>query len=597
MPFTKEKLFQAHYPLYIPLLLSLSLLSSNRFVSPFEFSWYGHNIAAGIMVIAAGIAGMWLKKVRIGYMAPVVAFAAYTAWTVWDRSSAVPVPFYHGWMLLPVGLLLLGAYTVLISGQMLQLLQVGRIVTLLAAGEAMVCLLQYAKVVAPPGDLYPVSGTLVNPNLTAIFLAMTLPLLLFTGMSDRTRFRFFVPVASGITGIALLLLQSRTAIIGAGIAVLYFFAGKYQWRSRLQVLLQDKRRLVWIILAVLVVLPMALYGIYHYKKASSDSRLFIWKVSMEMVAEKPVSGYGYFSFEKSYNLAQSAYFESGRGSSEDRYNASHIRIGYNDFIQNLVEGGIVGFLLYLLFIGSLLWLGLRHLPSPESAAAYSGVLVFSVMSLFNTAELTVPVFSMLILYTAFLCVGAGGREYYLGKWIPAGLLILPAVGVVFYQLKGATASLQVKKAVEYSQEGKNEEALDLLKPLSITLKYSENYWTINALIFQKMKKYESAGEQFGKALQLTSAPEIYIKQSECLMEAGKYDEALQSCSTALNMVPSKLLPRYTLMKIYEHKADTLQALIIAEDIMNQTPKGASKKADFYKKEAQNLIESYKQQNQ
>jgi tetratricopeptide (TPR) repeat protein len=110
---------------------------------------------------------------------------------------------------------------------------------------------------------------------------------------------------------------------------------------------------------------------------------------------------------------------------------------------------------------------------------------------------------------------------------------------------------------------------------------------------QKMKKYDLALDKYRKALNLTSSPEVYIRQGECLMETGQYNEAIQSCSTALNIAPSRLLPRYTLMKIHERQMDTVQVLRMAHELINQTPKGNSKNADFFKKEALKLIKSYK----
>jgi O-antigen ligase len=531
-------------------------------------------------------------KIKMGYPAPLVALVIYTAWTVWDRSSAVPVPFHYAWLLLPVGVLLLGGYIVLLSDGRLSVLSTGRMVVLLAASEGIVCLLQYLKWIDPPGDLYQVCGTLANPNLTAMFIAMTIPLLFFIHQNDRSRFRFFIPVAFVFSGIALLLLQSRAAGIGAGIAGVHFFARKYHSERYIKVVFTSKWRLTGAIILLFAFLSVMIYGVYHFKKASSDSRLLIWKIGIEMLAEKPVSGYGYYSFEQRYNLAQAAYFESGRGTEAERYNAAHVRIGYNDFFQNMMEGGITGFLLYLIFIGSLLYAGRSRLTSHEQRAAYSGILVFSSMSLFNTAELTVPVFSMLMLYTSVLCVGDNNRTYYTGKWM-AILLVLVALLMIFYQLKAATASLHLKKAQEYAWAGQNEKALDALQPYSKTLQYAENYWIVSGMASQKMKKYDLALDKYRKALNLTSSPEVYIRQGECLMETGQYNEAIQSCSTALNIAPSRLLPRYTLMKIHERQMDTVQVLRMAHELINQTPKGNSKNADFFKKEALKLIKSYK----
>jgi hypothetical protein len=45
---------------------------------------------------------------------------------------------------------------------------------------------------------------------------------------------------------------------------------------------------------------------------SADARVVVWKISAEMIIQRPLLGYGYGSFERNYSLFQSNYFKSGK---------------------------------------------------------------------------------------------------------------------------------------------------------------------------------------------------------------------------------------------------------------------------------------------
>jgi O-antigen ligase len=54
--------------------------------------------------------------------------------------------------------------------------------------------------------------------------------------------------------------------------------------------------------------------LFYQKKDSTNGRLLIWKVSSEMIKDKPVLGHGINTFQAKYMDYQSQYFENNRDS-------------------------------------------------------------------------------------------------------------------------------------------------------------------------------------------------------------------------------------------------------------------------------------------
>lgn len=85
-------------------------------------------------------------------------------------------------------------------------------------------------------------------------------------------------------------------------------------------------------------------GTGYNESIIGDSRIPRWKAALEVIKEKPIWGYGTYMEKK--ELAEQ-YQKDGLWSSlKNRYDAHNMYLSYT------IEYGIIGFLLYLLFLGS-----------------------------------------------------------------------------------------------------------------------------------------------------------------------------------------------------------------------------------------------------
>ena len=97
-----------------------------------------------------------------------------------------------------------------------------------------------------------------------------------------------------------------------------------------------------------------LVGLYSIRKDSANGRLLIWKVSLEMIKDKPVFGLGINGFQANYMEYQARYFRTHPDSPFSNL-ADNNQFAFNEVLKLLVERGLVGFLLlgalgYVLFI-------------------------------------------------------------------------------------------------------------------------------------------------------------------------------------------------------------------------------------------------------
>ena len=276
-------------------------------------------------------------------------------------------------------------------------------------------------------------GLFFNSNHLAMFLCLALPP--STGLAFRKE-------PSGIRGLrfaivllmtaAIVLSGCRTAylalVVVAGAAGFASFRNRQGKADRF-----PKRALAGRLVAfgVFAVAAAALLGL-SFKQLSAAGRLLIWKASIPMILERPVTGVGAGNFPVFYNLYQGRYFDRGHGSLTERLSASSPPYAFNDYLETAVETGALGLILNGVFWSLCLMSAAAvfrrfsrdrvsgQAPDGVSLGAAGSVLAFLIMSFFYYPGRIVPVyflFAGLLAWTAGegerpITLGTGGRRFY-----------------------------------------------------------------------------------------------------------------------------------------------------------------------------------------
>lgn len=390
--------------------------------------------------------------------------------------------------------------------------------------------------------------------------------------------------------LSICLLRCRTAYIGCFIAILVY-----------AVMLLDRHIFCildcvkkWLLAISLMALVMVIAGVklYNMKKDSADGRILIWKLSGQLIAERPL-GYGYGLFEKNYNLKQADYFRAGNFSDSERRNASFIFMPYNDFLEHGVEGGIVGMLFLLFFYGIMIGKALRQKQIIETAVFIS----FGVMSMTNFVYGAILPWLFVMCMASFVMVDDDKKN----KVLPLGKMILqggPMLGLVLFSTYQTSrlmiAQIKLKSFCVLNDKyevASNEASLAMLENEIST---SECFWRQQANYNIKRQNYLDAIDNIHEARKYSSSPELFMQEAICLSSIGCRKSSVNYIDTLSMMIPRKLSYKYTLMRYCLSVGMYEKATNYARDIIVIGAKKEASKARMIINEAKKCLKRYEE---
>jgi O-antigen ligase len=483
-------------------------------------------------------------------------------------------------------------------------------IAIIATIESVYCITQYFGWFSSQSKLFAVTGSWNNPNVTAIFLALTVPvfLYLFQGKYKKIVFSAFLSLL-----IALLLLKCRAAFIGTALSFIVYYGLEYQLTNWIRNKKNRTSAKALFILGLLIIIPLS-SQLYNAKKASADGRKFIWKVATNMAIEKPISGYGYGYFEKEYNLYQANYIRKGKATQEELANAGPVIMPHNELLLNAVEGGSIGLALIVLFFCSL-FIAVKqkkkladkeyNIKTDTSSKnsifnlSYAGIVAFVGMSMVNSTIQIAPIMCLLVIYAAIVCSLLEPIQipihltYFVNNKIISVLFKMMIIVISFYLLYllfGLTsADRQNKKAVILKKEGHYEQALQIMPDLEPILQNHSDYWKNYGSIYFEMHNYKATLSCLNRAQKLSSLPELYIGKGMSYEQLKQYSLAVQNYEQLVLLNPSKFSYRFMLMNGYLKIKDTARAIIVASEMIKLKPKIPSEKVQLYKQVAKALL--------
>jgi len=437
--------------------------------------------------------------------------------------------------------------------------------------EALICILQASGAVKSANGFFAVTGTFENPNITAMFLMACLPFGLFVKLNKS---RLLIVAGVLLLSVAIVLLKCRTAYIAAFAVFGVFFWQKEKVRN----VIKNQKIIAS---GVLFIILLSGVFLYRFKQTSADGRMFIWKMSIEMIFDKPLSGYGYGLFERNYNLAQARYFQSGKGSEIEKQNADHVNMAYNEYIEQTVEGGIIGLFFYCGFLLWALFIAVKN----RDFEAFALIAAVIIASFVNFVIQCMPLCLLLFCYCASL-------EYKTIKFnkIPAILIFVLSAVFIINQSKLLYAQLQLKTVITLVKSGKTAQASYILQRYERKAETSEAFMLHFGRVLMKNMRYDEALTVLEKAGRYSSNIEIYYTLSNLYVIKQDYVNAEKSLQTIAFMIPTNLKSRYRLMQFYQYFGKIEKAECLANEILEIFPKTVSFESAFYKNEAKKFIE-------
>ena len=386
---------------------------------------------------------------------------------------------------------------------------------------------QHVGLLESGSPYFSVTGCNENPTVTALYLVGCLPMMATRLNTSRTKMAYSIFLAIAVYGI--ILLRCRAAYIGmcTEIVILFAIYLKSKWRK-----LSIHPLLLCTLGVVLLSLTIvAGVGLYNMKRNSADGRRLIWKLSSEMIVEKPI-GYGYGLFEKHYNLKQAKYFANGDYTAIEAHNANFVYMPYNDYLEQGVEGGVIGMFMLLAFYAIMIGKTL-HTGRKEYAAVFCS---FAVMSLFNFVYTAILPWLLLMCYASFVI--SEEKAHTAWKRMPRYalfILLIPVCCVSLKVLKMTEAQLRLKKLCQQSTCISDKDYAKIEESIGT----SEAYWTKRAINNINAGHHRDALSNIHKARTYTSSPMLFTAEHYCLKRIGKIEESTKYLDTLLFMAPQK----------------------------------------------------------
>jgi O-antigen ligase len=143
-------------------------------------------------------------------------------------------------------------------------------ITILAGMECIYCILQFLDITNTDESSIKVTGSWLNPNITAMFLALVLPYVLLSVLNKLTKYRKLFLILLTLIFVSLILLKCRTAFLGSLLAT----ALMMEWHYKIcqNFISKSSKKLIFAASFLFILLIIFIvYFTYYIKKDSADA--------------------------------------------------------------------------------------------------------------------------------------------------------------------------------------------------------------------------------------------------------------------------------------------------------------------------------------
>jgi O-antigen polymerase len=577
------KLFRTLVLLFI---IAATLLNSNAFGSPSLIAWFGYVLVACFFGILS-FPFLITSKYRATYRPPLftITFCIFSFYVFVEGLKIDKFTFSHYYIITSaifiVAINIFSNFTNFEFNSKYNLpslsVTIHAGIFFLATLESFIVLLQFINLFPVPTNLFSCTGTWINPNVTAMFLALSIwSFTLLKPLTLNFVYRYAYYTCFFILITAIILLQCRTAYLMTGVLILTTY------RNNLIVFVKQNLKFnsrgILLVLTFLLVIQIV-FSIFERKSASTFSRLQIWKGSAELIYQQPINGFGFGRFERVYNF----YAASKMNPIND-----YVTMAYNDFAELGVEGGIIAILLWCIFL-YFVW---KEVCFSKFSNTFTPVLIsFIILQLTNFGFQAIPAYVLFLIYSAIhpqpqiqLASNNRSKQNYTIAIIGISISILLIIKVA------ALCGAFYEKWILTGNGSDNPNSTKILT-LESRLKGFTSYHESLGDAYIKEKQLLSAIVQFKKALNSSSEPMLFLKTGVCYQMKKNYDSSKYFLKVAKNMQPQKLTPRLYLLNLYLDSKDTINAELTSREIIEMPVKVKNKKAVSIKQYAKAVNDS------
>lgn len=427
-------------------------------------------------------------------------------------------------------------------------------------------------------QLFSFSSPLIGRSGSSIFLGETLtfslPLFYFVFVNTTHKFKIYIfLVLVFVTLFIIFRTNSRASYIAVLICLLTLFPWNNLYKLKKYLLGVSFLGIVFLIIYFLV---------FFHKYQSSMGRLLILKISLTKINDYIILGTGLGGIHKNYLIWQEEYFTSKIASLNEQIIADNVYFIYNEYLKSLIEGGFIGFFIFLIPIYFIIKDSknspfkncfLRILVIYYTLSSFTNIGNTFIGSFFYFYSVTIITpnnvilkfksiylryFISIVIFTVILITIK--QIYFNYKWGEAlknyfnnnnDLALIEMEKIHPYMVDNAAFLFNYGSILAISK--KNEKALEVLFNANLLMKRSNLYDNIGGVYFQQ-KNYDESIKYFQKSSYMV--PNRFYPLSMILKSQIILKQDSNACITA-NLIINKpiKIPSQTIESIITHSSN------------------------------------------
>lgn len=401
------------------------------------------------------------------------------------------------------------------------------------------------------------SGNFDNSIRLSSLLVFTLPFDLYI-----FKYKKIILVSVFMKIVFIFLSFSRTSAL-ATLAIVFI----HYYKNKENINWNKLRKYIWIFV-------LSVFLFYYLKIDSANGRILIWIVTIYMISQNFIFGYGVGGFQAKYMNFQSCYLRHIDSEYFKRI-ADDVIFPYNEYLNIIVDFGFVG----MFVVGLFFYYIIKYMKkvSNNTMLLFMEVIVgFSIISLFSYPLYYLSSYAFICLSIAVVFVKETKifQNYILKYFIVSicVITIISTMNTLYFRYKwGKIFSESVENRIECYA--------------SIYSVLNNNYLFLNeyAIILNKNKCYTESNIILSDLLNLKNSYEIQMLFADNYIGNNNSIMAIECLDKASYMCPNRFLPLYKKMNIYIDERDYVNAISIANNIVDKDIKVESNIVAYIKK--------------
>ncbi|MBD1434724.1 hypothetical protein H8B06_18000 [Sphingobacterium sp. DN00404] len=430
--------------------------------------------------------------------------------------------------------------------------------------------LQYFGVLPSNNTFFDITGPFHNPALFGGFMSILfVSIVAFFFLDRHNRGRKGALMACLSCFPLIITIDSRAALLALIASTGYILFRGSSWCVKKK----EKSKRLMLITLILILVPILSWQ-YFKRTESVQGRMLIWKVSWDMIKEKPVWGWGSNGFSANYMHYQAMYLQNWGIASEKRLAGNNYLV-FNEPIRIAVAYGAVGLCFYL---GGIYYLLFRFRPRQKLGITLKvAILAYIVQGLFAypTANYAILLWMAILFALAVRelarknhCIKLSIQRKGLGRVFLLIAICFITIGI-FDQWRSHRLFVQVwQNRRHYSAD----QHLGFLQSLQTPLQQNARYLAYYAQTLFKNNQYAECIAVLQKWVNIKPVNEAYILWGDCLYALSSFHKAEQMYIYANAMVPSRQRTRVRLAILYKNMGKWEEGRSLARQVLEEDVK-------------------------